>query len=457
MTATEGLLPQNGSAYTTGNVNPKFDVNDIVMHFGREYYTMLSCEPERLHCFYGKQSSLLHCQEEDTDAAVCVGLEEIHQRLVAMGYNGARVVIGNIDCQPSMNGGILIFVLGTMHWPGGMARKFAQTFLLAEQPNGYFVLNDILRLLAEPTEAIKPEKKSTTIKSVEKPVTVGTKQAEPVTVGTKQAEPVTVGTKQVEPVPEVKKVEPIPEPKKVGEPIKPVERPVEAKPVSKKTAAAAATPAKKVEEEKPTEDLSASPSSWAKLAAVQQNRWGSGVVAESKGPVASVAVETSKPQGQKDQGQRDQGQRDQGQRDQGQRDQGGRINYRTNQSPSPGALTANAQAGRKDSPRQWVDRRPAEYDPVKSIYVSNIIGHIHKDQLRKQFEAHGPIKSFEVSFNKGVAFIEYETVESATTACQASMSYNDSAITIQMRRSPGFANRGPNQQERREYVPRNRD
>jgi outer membrane biosynthesis protein TonB len=386
------------------------------MHFGREYYTMLSCEPERLHCFYGKQSSLLHCQEEDTDAAVCVGLEEIHQRLVAMGYNGARVVIGNIDCQPSMNGGILIFVLGTMHWPSGMARKFAQTFLLAEQPNGYFVLNDILRLLAEPAEIIKSEKKATVVKSMEKPATIG--------------------TKQVEPAPEIKKAEPIPEPKKVDEPVKSVERLVEGKPVSKKTA----TPAKKVEEEKPTEDLSASPSSWAKLAAVQQNRWGSGVVAESKGPVASVAVETSKPQGQKD--------------------QGGRINYRTNQSPSPGGPAANAQTGRKDSPRQWVDRRPAEYDPAKSIYVSNIIGHIHKDQLRKQFEAHGPIKSFEVSFNKGVAFIEYEAVDGAATACQASMSYNDSAITVQMRRSPGLANRGSNQQERgerREHVPRNRD
>jgi hypothetical protein len=30
-------------------------------------------------------------------------------------------------------------------------RKFVQTFFLAEQPNGYFVLNDIFRFLKEET------------------------------------------------------------------------------------------------------------------------------------------------------------------------------------------------------------------------------------------------------------------------------------------------------------------
>ena len=84
--SSEGLHASNGvygtatgtTSSTTAMPVNKFDVNDIVMHFGREYYTTLSCHPERLHCFYGKQSSLLHCQEEDTEAAVCVGLEEIH-------------------------------------------------------------------------------------------------------------------------------------------------------------------------------------------------------------------------------------------------------------------------------------------------------------------------------------------------------------------------------------------
>jgi hypothetical protein len=32
---------------------------------------------------------------------------------------------------------------------GGLWKKFVQTFFLAEQPNGYFVLNDTFRFLKE--------------------------------------------------------------------------------------------------------------------------------------------------------------------------------------------------------------------------------------------------------------------------------------------------------------------
>ena len=40
-----------------------------------------------------------------------------------------------------------------MYWSNGQSNKFAQTFLLAEQPNGYFVLNDVLRILTTTTAA----------------------------------------------------------------------------------------------------------------------------------------------------------------------------------------------------------------------------------------------------------------------------------------------------------------
>lgn len=147
----------------TPKIQPmKFNVNDIVMHFAREYYTMMSCEPERLHCFYGAQSSLLHSLALDNDAPVCVGLDEINERIVAFGYKGTKVVITSIDCQSSLNGGILIFIIGNLYWPQGIIRKFSHTFVLAEQPNGYFILNDIMRMTPqnedslEKNETIKP-------------------------------------------------------------------------------------------------------------------------------------------------------------------------------------------------------------------------------------------------------------------------------------------------------------
>lgn len=60
--------------------------------------------------------------------------------------------MSNVDSQASAAGGIIIQVLGEMSNAGGNWRKFVQTFFLGEQPNGYFVLNDIFRYLKEDGE-----------------------------------------------------------------------------------------------------------------------------------------------------------------------------------------------------------------------------------------------------------------------------------------------------------------
>ncbi len=54
-----------------------------------------------------------------------------------------------MDAQASAAGGILIQVIGEMSNRGEPWRKFVQTFFLAEQPSGYYVLNDIFRFLKE--------------------------------------------------------------------------------------------------------------------------------------------------------------------------------------------------------------------------------------------------------------------------------------------------------------------
>ena len=49
-------------------------------------------------------------------------------------------------------GGLIVQVLGEMCNNGGPWQKFSQTFFLAEQPQGYYVLNDIFRFLKEDVE-----------------------------------------------------------------------------------------------------------------------------------------------------------------------------------------------------------------------------------------------------------------------------------------------------------------
>lgn len=59
--------------------------------------------------------------------------------------------ITNVDSQASLDNSIIILVIGEMSSDDKPeVRKFAQNFFLAEQPGGYFVLNDSLRFLSEP-------------------------------------------------------------------------------------------------------------------------------------------------------------------------------------------------------------------------------------------------------------------------------------------------------------------
>jgi len=132
-----------------------------------QYYTFVNKEPHRLHCFYSKNSTFIHGTEgEDvksyfgqqvTKPYICLkypdspSSQEIHKKISSIGFENCKVFIHSVDAQSSANGGIIIQVIGEMSNHGEPWRKFVQTFFLAEQPNGYFVLNDIFRFLKEET------------------------------------------------------------------------------------------------------------------------------------------------------------------------------------------------------------------------------------------------------------------------------------------------------------------
>ena len=62
-------------------------------------------------------------------------------------------MLSSVDSLASTGGGIVIQVLGELSNRDEPSQKFAETFFLAEQPNGYFVLNDIFRYLKEDVES----------------------------------------------------------------------------------------------------------------------------------------------------------------------------------------------------------------------------------------------------------------------------------------------------------------
>ncbi|KAF4511386.1 hypothetical protein G6O67_003190 [Ophiocordyceps sinensis] len=130
---------------TTGNINLSKD--EVGWFFVEQYYTTLSKSPEKLHLFYSKRSQFVQGLEAEV-ANVSVGRQAIQERIKQLDFQDCKVRISNVDSQASFDN-IVIQVIGETSNKAAEPKKFVQTFVLAQQPSGYFVLNDILRYIKE--------------------------------------------------------------------------------------------------------------------------------------------------------------------------------------------------------------------------------------------------------------------------------------------------------------------
>ncbi|KAK3368066.1 NTF2 and RRM domain-containing protein [Podospora didyma] len=142
-TTTEA--PTNASS---GNTHlPK---DEVGWYFVEQYYTTLSKSPDKLHLFYGKRSQFV-CGPEAEVSNISVGRQDIQERIKQLDFEDAKVRVTNVDSQGSGDQ-IVIQVIGEMSNKAAEPKKFVQTFVLASQPSGYFVLNDIFRYIDEDIE-----------------------------------------------------------------------------------------------------------------------------------------------------------------------------------------------------------------------------------------------------------------------------------------------------------------
>jgi hypothetical protein len=131
-----------------------------------------------------------------------------------LAFQNSKVRILVLDWQESLNGSLLISVQGLMTAAKEQeAKKFSQTFILAAQQVGYFLMNDIFRYPDEiqkenqlnvkfdSTTPVKPKQQETGKPKEEKPAISTTQQAPPKetqTVEPKQQEKKTKPTKPQE-------------------------------------------------------------------------------------------------------------------------------------------------------------------------------------------------------------------------------------------------------------------
>ncbi|EPT00609.1 hypothetical protein FOMPIDRAFT_1060333 [Fomitopsis schrenkii] len=421
-------MTTNGSS----TVNP----SEVGWQFVPQYYTFVNKQPNRLHCFYTKASTFVHGLEGE-DTKPCYGQQEIHNKITSIGFQDCKVFIHSVDAQSSANGGIIIQVIGEMSNKGDPWRKFVQTFFLAEQPNGYFVLNDIFRFLKE--EAVEDDQASDVDATAPSQPPVQTSPAPPPPVALlpdppapteHHPEPVATPTPPPAPVqPEEPPVPPAPEPapepvqqpngvhpEQKQEPISPPKSPSPAPeppataspppvspPVQKEQPLPTpAAPAPQPQQQppqppQPIQPPAAQPAApqpqqppqrktWANLAAKDSSKWGAAVAPDARG-VSEAPAATGAP-----------------------------VPVNGPQSPAPHATTRPAV------PHAHPAYLAAQSVSTPQCFVKSVTENISDDALRKTLtERFGPIKELDILRNKACAFLEFTQLDAARRAIAASL------------------------------------
>ncbi|KAJ5416388.1 hypothetical protein N7491_011290 [Penicillium cf. griseofulvum] len=160
--------------------------DEVGWYFVEQYYTTMSRNPDKLHLFYSRRSQLVFGTEAES-VPVTVGTKAINEKLNSLKFQECKVRVLNVDSQASFDN-ILVSVIGEISNNSEPSRKFVQTFVLAEQPNGYYVLNDIFRYMAEEPEE-EPEQATPAAPVAEAPEAVAEAPAEEAQVAEEVAVP----------------------------------------------------------------------------------------------------------------------------------------------------------------------------------------------------------------------------------------------------------------------------
>ncbi|QDS72023.1 hypothetical protein FKW77_002101 [Venturia effusa] len=141
---------QSNGAPVNSSQSEQPSKEEVAWYFVESYYTTMSRTPEKLYLFFNKRSRMVQGTEEQK-ANVSAGQKAIQDRIESLDFQDCKVRVTNVDSQAS-DENIVIQVIGEMSNNSKPHRKFVQTFVLAGQTNGYFVLNDIFRYIRDDEE-----------------------------------------------------------------------------------------------------------------------------------------------------------------------------------------------------------------------------------------------------------------------------------------------------------------
>lgn len=74
-------------------------------------------------------------------------MQAINAKILSINYGDFRAEIKSVDAQESISGGVNVLVTGCLTGKDNNPQNFAQSFFLAPQEKGFFVLNDMFRYI----------------------------------------------------------------------------------------------------------------------------------------------------------------------------------------------------------------------------------------------------------------------------------------------------------------------
>ncbi|EOY06192.1 hypothetical protein QUC31_016403 [Theobroma cacao] len=115
-------------------------------YFVGQYYQVLQQQPDLVHQFYSDSSTMIRVDGNNRETATA--MLQIHALIMSLNFTG--IEIKTAYSLESWNGGVLVMVSGSVQVKDFSSRRqFVQTFFLAPQEKGYFVLNDIFHFIDE--------------------------------------------------------------------------------------------------------------------------------------------------------------------------------------------------------------------------------------------------------------------------------------------------------------------
>jgi hypothetical protein len=132
----------------TNTNNKEYSADDVGASFVRSYYSTLTKKPQKLELLYKSDSQITHCVDAETSVhytgdQISPALFEFTSGLA----KDVKVKLHFVGCQSSLDNSVLVLVDGSFQKnTASDIIQFSQVFVLAPQKNGYYVLNDILRL-----------------------------------------------------------------------------------------------------------------------------------------------------------------------------------------------------------------------------------------------------------------------------------------------------------------------